>query len=259
MLQSTRKTMTNNQHSFQKIQYQFAGNIRNPDDIEIPDHIESRRMKIYQDLFYNNIEGFVSSAFPVVRTLFDDVLWHQMIRDFMIEHRCQSPLFAEISMEFLDYLSSNRKDLLQKYPFLLELAHYEWVEIAVVYGDENATITEQSIDWIKQKPVLSSICHVLAYEYPVHLISTDFIPNESQKQPTFLVVYRDHQDEIHFMEINAVSYRLLSMMDGVTTGESLLADIATELQNPEPESLYPMAIELMDSFHDKNILLGTVL
>jgi len=242
---------------FQKIQYQFSENIRNPDDSLLLEGIETRRMKIYQDLFYNNIEGFVSNAFPVVRTLFDDSRWDKIIRDFMIKHRCHSPLFAEIPMEFLDYLSTHGQPLLDEFPFLLELAHYEWVEIAVVYADEEAVVSESSIDWIQQKPVLSSICHVLAYEYPVHLISQDFIPDKTHKEASFLVVYRDGEDEIKFMSINAVSYRLLSLLDGTKTGAEVLNDIAIELQNSEPETLYPMAIELMDSFYEKHILLGT--
>ena len=40
---------------FKQIQYEFAAHIRNPSDNPRPSEIETRRMKIYNDLFYNNI------------------------------------------------------------------------------------------------------------------------------------------------------------------------------------------------------------
>lgn len=243
----------------QRMQYEFAANIRDPENTELPEGIEARRMKIYQELFFNNIEGFVSSSFPVIRKLYDEESWEQIIREFMQNHRSHSPLFAEIPIEFLDYLSGNGRHLLLKYPFLLELAHYEWVEVAVIFADEENKVHSSSAPkWLEQKPVVSSICHILAYEYPVHLISKEFTPGEDEKQATFLVVYRDEEYNVGFMELNAVSYQLLSYIDGDTVGKAIIEKIARELQRDDVESLYPMVIELFDSFRQKNILLGTV-
>ena len=42
-------------NQFQQTQYQFAAYIRDPEHQAIPDQIESRRMAIYRDLFFNNI------------------------------------------------------------------------------------------------------------------------------------------------------------------------------------------------------------
>ncbi len=255
--QPTDLTM-NTSSSLKQMQYEFAANIRDPEQNDIPEGIEPRRMKIYQELFFNNIEGFISSAFPVIRTLFDEQQWHQIVREFMVNHRCHSPVFAEIAIEFLDYLSGNGRHLLLKYPFMLELAHYEWVEVAVVFADEENTVNSSEPDWLEEKPVVSSVSHILAYDYPVHLISKDFSPTEEEKQATFLVVYRDKDDNIGFMELNAVSYRLLSLINGELTGKVIIDTIAEELHRDDVENLYPMALELFDSFSQKNILLGTV-
>ncbi len=247
----------NNQNSLEQMQYEFAGNIRDPENTAIPFGIEPRRMKIYHELFYNNTEGFVSNSFPVIRTLFDDEQWQQIVREFMVTHRCHSPLFAEIPIEFLDYLSGKGRHLLSRYPFLLELAHYEWVEVSVVYADEENQTDVSGDDWLTRKPVLSSIVHVLAYQYPVQLISKDFCPAEDEKQATFLVVYRDHDDKVGFMELNAVSYRLLSLIDGQVSGREIIDSIAEELQRDDIDNLYTMGTELFASFKKKNILLGT--
>ena len=52
---------------FQKLQAQLTAHIRNPALAAAPGGIEDRRLNIYRELFYNNIEGFLANAFPVVR------------------------------------------------------------------------------------------------------------------------------------------------------------------------------------------------
>ncbi len=156
---------------FKQLQYQFTAYIRDPEVNPAPDNVEPRRMAIYEELFFNNIESFLSNGFPVIRSLFSDQQWQAIVRGFMIDHRCHSPLFAEITLEFLDYLSAKGRYLLDETPFLLELAHYEWVEVAVIYGDEENslldTVKDTQRDWLVSSPVRSSLMHLLAYEYPV--------------------------------------------------------------------------------------------
>ena len=64
-------------------------------------------------------------------------------------------------------------------------------------------------DLIAGRPVLSPLAWVLAYDYPVHQISPANQPHEPAGQSTFLVVYRNRDDQVGFMEINAVTARLL--------------------------------------------------
>jgi len=55
---------------FQQEQYRFTAHIRDPEKNPAPDTIEDRRMAVYRDLFYNNVEGFLSRSFPVLRKIF---------------------------------------------------------------------------------------------------------------------------------------------------------------------------------------------
>ena len=91
------------------IQRQFAAHLREPNIHAAPEDIEDRRMKIYRDLIYNNIERFISSAFPIIRKLYSDTHWHEMVRDFVHRHQSQTPYFLEISEEFLAYLEHERE------------------------------------------------------------------------------------------------------------------------------------------------------
>jgi uncharacterized protein len=122
--------------SFQETQLAFAKHLRAPDLYPAPLDIENRRMQIYRELIYNNIENLVAVVFPVLRSLLPDKQWHAIMRDFIHKHQCHSPYFLEISQEFLQYLMQERKPQETDPPYLIELAHYEWMELALDVSDE---------------------------------------------------------------------------------------------------------------------------
>ena len=62
----------------QGLQYAFAAHIRDPERHPAPTDIEDRRMQIYRDLFFNNVNRFLSSSFPVIRKLYDDDDWRKV-------------------------------------------------------------------------------------------------------------------------------------------------------------------------------------
>jgi hypothetical protein len=105
----------------------MAKYLRNPEQCEAPVGVEPRRLKIYQDLIYNNVEGFLSSGFPVLRTLYCSDDWHSLSRLFIQQHQCHSPYFLEISQEFLTFLLQEHSHRACDPIFITELAHYEWV------------------------------------------------------------------------------------------------------------------------------------
>ncbi|NNG12205.1 MAG: DUF2063 domain-containing protein, partial [Halobacteria archaeon] len=54
---------------FIRRQYEFAAHIRDPKHQPAPADVEDRRMGIYRELFYNNVEGFIAGTFPVLRRI----------------------------------------------------------------------------------------------------------------------------------------------------------------------------------------------
>ena len=93
---------------FQRRQYEFAAHIRDPENRPAPSDVEDRRMAIYRELFYNNVEGFIANTFPVLRSLHDEDAWHGMVRDYFSHHRAQTPYFLEIPREFMAWLENER-------------------------------------------------------------------------------------------------------------------------------------------------------
>jgi len=246
---------------FIRRQYEFAAHIRDPENQPAPAEIEDRRMAIYRELFYNNVEGFLSGTFPVLRTLYNDTDWHLLVRDYFSHHRAQTPLFLEIPREFINWLKNGRDAQANDLPFLHELAHHEWVELALSISEESTDQENVNPEGnlLTGIPVLSPLAWHLSYRFPVHRIGPDFIPEEPGEQPTNIVVYRDRQDVVGFMEVNPVTKRLLELIseNSRKNGELLLDCIAVEMSHPQPEVVIAGGAEILVGLADKDIILGT--
>ncbi len=253
-------------------QQQLAAYIRNPQVIPPPANIEERRLAIYRELFFNNIKGFIDSGFPITRKLFSRAAWQHIIRDFFIHHRCDTPYFLEISQEFIIYLQTERKQFANDPPFLSELAHYEWLELALDVAEQDIEqfIIENNIDLdgdlYAQRPAVSPVAWSASYHYPVHMIGPDCIPTQAADQPVCLVVYRNRADQVKFLETNPPTLRLLALLnndnngdrkDPIHSGEHALRILVEELQHPNFEQLREFGLQTLKQLRDLEIVLGS--
>ena len=246
---------------FTQAQYEFAAHIRDPELNPRPADVEARRMKIYNELFFNNVEDFISNTYPVLKSIMPEGEWQKMIRDYFSNHLSHTPLFPEMPREFLKYLENERNN--QADPaFIKELAHYEWIELALMTSDLDEDINWNKIDidgdLLNNSPVLSPLAWPLTYEYPVQQISEDFFPEEPSAQPVYLLVYRDNDDEVHFMELNPVTAMLIHLINedqGLTT-KQILENIAEQMQHPEPNVVIEGGYQIIQDLKDRNVILG---
>jgi hypothetical protein len=112
---------------FQEQQYAFAAHIRDPKNVPAPEGIEDRRMAIYRELFFNNLQSLLANMFPVLKKLHSDRHWRHLIRKFMQRHQAKTPYFLELPAEFLAFLQNEYEPGPDDFPFLVELAHYEYI------------------------------------------------------------------------------------------------------------------------------------
>ena len=248
--------------NFKITQAEFSAFIRDPENIPAPADVNPRRMAMYRELFFNNINSFLSSNFPVLRTILSDQQWQSLAQDFFARHRCQTPHFSEIAEEFLDYLQNERQSE-QDFPFLLELAHYEWVEMALSIAQAAPVFGDLSFvdDILTRQIALSPLAWPLVYQYPVEQIGPEFLPQAAPEKASYLIVYRDSEDHVHFMQTTALTYRLLQLIDqqGGLSGENSLQALAAELsQQLDPQTLLQFGLQTLRELAEKGILIPAV-
>lgn len=252
--------LSNPPKSFELTEASFTGHLRAPETVMPPGDVADARMAVYRDLVYSNIERMMSNLFPVLRTVTADEPWHALVRDFFQRHQCHAGIFTKIPLEFVQFLESER-DLTQDPPFILDLAHYEWVEYA-------ATIDPREIDWqgidpmgplLDAVPTLNPIAWLLTYRYPVQKLGPSYLPDAPPTTPTYLVVCRDRDDKVSFLDLNPVSARLLELIqqDLHLSGRALLERIALELAHPDPDAVVSGGLEILERLRARDVILGT--
>ena len=223
--------------------------MRDPENNPAPEGVEDRRIGVYRELVYNNIESFIANSFPVLRKITPDDRWHEMLRDYVCNHQAHTPLFPRMPLEFIQYLEHERHGHAEDPDFMLELAAYEWAETAISLDTREIEMDGIDVegDLLASVPVLNPLIMPQTYRYPVHQISPDYLPDTPPEVPTYLLVYRRKDEEVGFLELNIVSARLLECMQANDnkTGLQLLEDIAQELKHPDPQVVINGGHEIM--------------
>lgn len=249
------------QHPDAAIQLAFARHLRDPQRHAAPAGLDPQRVATYRRLFFNNVESVLGANFPVIAQVLGPQQWPQLVRRFYAEHPSAAPLFTELSREFVAYLRQLQDP---PRPFLAELAHYEWVELALLLDPQELAQVpvDAATDLLQGRVVCSPLAWLLVYRHPVHRIRPEHQPEQPPPLPSYLVVYRARDDQIGFMELNQVSARLLELLGSAAqqqpplSGRQVLAQLATEL-GMDAAQLQPLALEQMQLWLQRDILLGS--
>jgi hypothetical protein len=260
---------SNTSTDFRDTQRVWVAHLRNPEVNPPPTKIEARRLLIYRDLIFNNIESFLSGGFPILHSLLSADDWQSLVRGFVVDHECHSPYFLEISQEFLAYLNEQRPSVVSALPFALELSHYEWVELALDVSTEDfPSNSTNSTDDMPEGELLdaalldgllllSPLAWRLSYQYPVHKIGSDFQPQSAPDVPTYLLVYRNRSEEVHFLESNAVTFRLLQVLEeGRCSAREALVQIADEIGYEDSDHIVASGLDTLKQLLSLSIVCG---
>ncbi len=246
---------------FQRKQFEFTAHIRDPQNTPGPEGIEDRRMAIYRELFFNNVNGFLESSFPVLRTHYDDAAWERLARAFFSTHRSHSPYFVDISQEFVLYLQHEHTATEDDPPYLFDLAHFEWAEVALMVDQDEPDWEhiDPHGDMKAFPPVLSPTAFCLSYAWPVHEISASNQPVEQPEQPSFIIIYRDSEGDIEYFGADPVTARIMELLQDETprTGTEILTRLAEEMQHPDPEEALHTGYRILLKLHHAGIIVGT--
>ena len=250
--------------NFVEVQKTFTAHMRDPSVNPGPADIEDRRLQIYRDLVFNNIESLISGSFPVLKTIYPAEQWKLLIRAFVRDHISHTPHFPKMPQEFLMFLQHKEQDGPEfpfAFPFTMELAHYEWLELAIDLDTRHITHNPVSSAeaFIDQCPVINPISTTVGFSWPVHEIGPDFLPAEAPELPTYIVVYRNSQLKTGFMELNPLAAMLIEKINtnANQTGKEILQQISREIGHTNPAIIIKGGCELMYEMAAKHILLGT--
>lgn len=164
-----------------------------------------------------------------------------------------APYFSQLGEEFIGWLQDGYRAEEGDPPFLLELAHYEWVELALSLAEAPVETLPQAWSW-------SPLAWPLAYRWPVHRLGPSHRPMEPPAEPTCLLVWRDPAERVRFLHLSPFAYRLAQRLS--EEGEApvallpLLRELAGSCGLSADVEYFENAFALLEDWHAQGILMG---
>jgi hypothetical protein len=249
--------------TFSAYQAAFAARIRDPKQAARPPGAPAKRMRVYEELLFNNLEGFLLTCYPITREILGARAWKKTLRRFFREHRCHSPLFRDIPKSFLDWMEAGGAALFPTRPFLAEFMHYEWLELSVSITPEEVdpAVIDTQGDLLRGRPALHPTARLVCYRYPVHRIGPRFKPSAADGQTWCYLLFRDDdaagQDEARFILLNPLSAQLVVLLrDHQPSGNEALGLLAGQNNPTQYEAFMQHGGELLHDLRAQGALLG---
>jgi hypothetical protein len=244
-------------------QNQFVRYLREPALAPPPAGVATTRIGLYAGLLYNKIEDSLLACFPMTRELLGPGQWSSLVRGFIAKHRCASPLYRQIPDEFIDYLRGEYLDPGPP-PLWVELAHYEWMELALSIAEDGADPGDfdPEGDLLAGVPVFAPVAALLQYQHPVHRPGLKQIFDGEGTVPGtvpfFILGFRDADDEVRFIEVSAATARLIALLQaGGLSGLTALTRMAEELRHPDCAGLLSFGADILRNLRLQGAILGT--
>ena len=258
--------------AFQRYQHEFTQYLRNPRAFQPPPGVAAADMAVYAGLLRNKIEGSLLTCFPITHALLGELHWENLVEDFIARHRCLSPFYRQIPDEFMNFLQHERADPFDP-PFLNELCHFEWIELTLAIAQAEEQAEEQAIendgDLLENCIVFTPVSRLLHYAYPVHRIGREQ-PDWQQwrmwkqepfqvrmREEAYIFGFRDRDDQIQFLEINALTARLIERLANGLTGKQALLELATEIQSPDADAITAFGLDILHQLRLRGGIAGT--
>ncbi|QTD35487.1 HvfC family RiPP maturation protein [Pseudomonas fluorescens] len=232
--------------------------LRDPEHQTPPADMNAARVNVYRDLVFNNVSQLLGSTFPVLIRIIGQERWCTLIRGFLRDYRAQTPKFGEIAEEFVGYLASEPAVLSEgDWPaFLVELAHYEWVEMVLQQSDAEPLPASDPTRLLEQPLQVSALAWPLAYTWPVQMLGPDHQPATPPAQPTLLLVRRTADWSVKFSELSPLAWRLLQRIEEfpLLNGREQLQRLGLEAGLPETVSFMDSGLALLQQLHEDGVI-----
>jgi hypothetical protein len=187
-------------------------------------------MMTYRELARLSLVEPLETMFPVLKALLEGTnAWDGCVHAFLDARVVRSPHYRDIAPAFLGWLASTRWGQ-DRWPFLLELAHAEILEVLVARFPDSVPFEDVHPEPSPQDlVVLDPATQVVSYTHAVHRVHEQApIP---EPRPTHLLAFRDGEGEARLMELTPATAALLVQAQALPLADT---DAASDMSDFSP-------------------------
>lgn len=188
---------------------------------------QSQALMAYRELARSSLVEPLEATFPLVKALLEGAgSWEGCVQAFLDARVVRSPHYRDIAPAFLGWLASTHWGQ-DRWPFLLELAHAELLEVLVArFPDSEPPAGLHTNPTSRDVVVLDPATQVVSYTHAVHRV-TEASPIP-EARPAHLLAFRNPAGEARLMELTPATAALLVLARTLPLAES-----AAELGLPD--------------------------
>lgn len=162
----------------------------------------------YRELVRMSLLEPLETMFPVLKALLESAqAWDGCVQAFLDARAVRSGHYRDIAPAFLGWLAATNWGQ-ERWPFLLELAHAELLEVLVArFPDSDPPGGVHAEPLPEDVIVLDPATQVVAYDHAVHR-TTEANP-VPEATPTHLLAFRNAVGEARLMEVTSATSALL--------------------------------------------------
>jgi len=219
--------------------------------------VRDRHVTRYRELVYNVVEDILLSAYPLTHDLLSSSEWEDLVDRFLSSHSCRSPQVWKMPKELYAFVKKQEIPLLIRYPLLVELLYFEWLEVELFMMEDKKARYTTSGNTETDALVLNPEHLLRHFHYPVHLKKAKDITCRD-KGDYYLVLFR-HPDSgnVQFMDLSpALVYLVEELRKCPASVEELTDKVCETLQIPLLEDTVPTILKFIDRSLENKLILG---
>lgn len=207
---------------------------------------QGEAMMTYRELARMSLLEPLETMFPVLKALLEsEERWDPCVQAFLDARLIRSGHYRDIAPTFLSWLATTGWGQ-ERWPFLLELAHAEILEVLVArYPDVDPPEGLHAAPGEGDLIVLDPATQIVSYAHAVHRV-TEAAP-VPEARPTHLLAFRNGDGEAQLMELTPATAALLVQAQSRPLGEA-----AAALHIPDLEPV----LKLLNDFHRDGAIAG---
>lgn len=233
---------------------------------EVLREVDRKGVDLYGSLMAFGHHDVMENVYPYTAALLGSK-WHAVVEDYLLRFPPDHHNFNRLCAQFSHYLTIYGGTLSSKYPFIAELADYEWIELEKMEEDVDIEVFSHkqlvSPEQITSlHPVVNPTLTVRDYKYDVLQIG-DHI-KEGRKlgrikpERTLVACYR-HPIEHYgkFAEIGEAAAKVVELARKPISYQALIPAVVSLTPDLDPQESVTAFLELVEDLQELGIFVGS--
>jgi len=230
--------------------------------------IDRQGAATYAWLLNSNQESLVGNLYPVCRKVLGKG-WHHVVNDYFLHFPPGNLNFRNFAENLPEFFAFAGNKWTERYPFLPALAEFEWEKVLVTDSSTETTVTE-TIQFTSReqlgrfRPLVNPVLSLRQFAYPVQEIAQQISSTCCPKlqftaAETCLAIFRHPWcNETTVCKLSPTGMRLIATaQEGTRSYLELIESEGTKFEAPACENPFLIILELVDSFRQLGMLVGS--